>query len=81
MTAVKKVEGRETSGGLRRGIVGVGDERKNKVPVGVVRRDVHGEHVTQSSIKALRSAIGLRMISSARAMNNSALGKQFFGDL
>lgn len=45
ISAVYEEEGRELSGSLDRGIVGVGNKRKNVVPVPVVRMDVHRDHV------------------------------------
>lgn len=47
----------------------------------MVRIDVHREHISQRAVKTFREAIGLRVVGSRCAMNNTARAEELLYDV
>lgn len=69
----EKEERREARSPLRCHTVGVCDRGKNEVPGGVVGGDVHQQHVTKSTVKALCQAIRLQVVCSGTMVKHGML--------
>lgn len=78
---VQKKEWGEACSGLLSGVVGVRYKWEDLVPILVVRRNIHGQHITQGTVEALRKTVGLWVVGCSSPVDNAACREEGLNNL